>query len=724
MPLASLRDSFILGTLFLRRGGAANKVLALATGAVAAAALFGLFGLTQFLGHVGSTANLRGFGTEKVGGCVQGSFRYDPLNLEQYENVLLSATCSDPAIPPGLTRFPQPGEVYASPALSKLRQTDTQIAQRYPRIVGLIDRTGLTGSNELRAIIGVPLRPEGALGVVSFDKFGATGSDYLAAYMRFSRETLLLLGLFFTVPSAGFLIAASTRLNARVRERQLGLLAIIGVPARALQRALMLESAMLVGCGAIAGLILATPAYARITPHFVAWTAFPGDFSLAWWFYLIVLALVLGTAVVAAWWGAGFRHREPVGQAMGRPPRRQTWRWVLLATGLTLAVVSIWSPVPLLLILGRVITVAGLFAVAAPVCAYTGERLSASDAPLVSLAGFRLRRPSGALTRSLAAFISGLFVLSMGASTIQGRSENPAAIEKAQAADGYSVVEVRRPSQAVRSALSSYQLLSGRFSTDDGYTGTLSGPCAVVGEVIGSNRFACSKSFFGVYSPEQRPPKGVAATPRVLTGPRADSLTGYVVNPTDQSVIHPDDDIILIPLPTAASESLYDRLVGEDPLTNVRINGSALVSGASELVGILDVFRWGALFAVIISFFSALISLVSLMNDRKSGTNYLQILGLAPRHAAALALIEVTAATGSCTALALFSSWLWALTTRSQDNPLSLLSVATPFVIAALTLIAAASAVVWNSLRSAGVTLVPDRDNLASAHDTFATAAH
>ena len=37
-----------------------------------------------------------------------------------------------------------------------------------------------------------------------------------------------------------------------------------------------------------------------------------------------------------------------------------------------------------------------------------------------------------------------------------------------------------------------------------------------------------------------------------------------------------------------------------------------------------------------------------------------------------------------------------------------LLSLATPFAIATLTLIAAAGAVVWNSLRSAGVTVVPD----------------
>jgi hypothetical protein len=699
--------------------------LALAAGAAIAVALCGLFGLTHFVTHVGSTASHRELGVAREGGCIQGRYRYDPVNLEQYDNVLLSATCTDPPIPLGLTHFPRPGQVYLSPALAHLRNADPLIAERYPHVDGVIHRAGLTGSNELRAIIGVQPHRDGTLGVSTFDTFGSADSDYLAAYLRFSRTTLLVLGLFFTLPPAAFLIVACTRLNARVRERQLGLLSIMGIQAKVLRRALMLESAVLVGFGAVAGLILAKLVYARITPRFVTWTAFPGDFSVPWTSLLIVLVLVVGTAVVASWWGAGFWRSRPSRQLMRRAPKRLTWRWTLLVTGLVLAAVNTWwrAQGPLILA-GRFITVAGLFAVAAPLCAYTGQRLNAADGPLVSLAGARLRRPSGALTRALAALISGLFVLSVGATTVQGFGENPAAIEQAQTADGYSVVEVRRPNEAVRSALSPYQVLSGHSSTSESFIGTLSGPCAVIGQVIGDHRFACStKSLFGVSSDRQRPPTGVTATPAALIGPRADFLSGYVVNATAHSAIRPQDDIILIPLPTAKSEALYDQLVGKDPLTNVRIDGMATVSGASELVAILDVFRWGGLFAVVISLIAVLISLVSLMNDRQPGNNYLQILGVTPRHAAALALIEVMAASGSCSALALFSSWLWALANRSGDHPLSPFSVAAPFVIAALALLAAASAVVWNTLRTAGVTVVPDRDNLVSAHDTFATNA-
>jgi hypothetical protein len=715
-----MRDASILATLFLRRGRIINRILGLTTGAVVAIALIGLFGLTSFLGLVSHVGDSRGFGAPRAEGCIQGSYRYDPIDLQQYENILLSATCPSPQTPAGLAKFPTPGQVYLSPALDDLRKSDPRIAARYPTTSGIISPAGLTGSNELRAIIGVAPRPPGAVGVVTFDTFGSAGGDYLATYLRFNRQTLFVLGLFFTVPSAALLIVASTRLNARVRARQLGLLSIVGIPTPVLRSALMFESAALVGCGAVGGLVIASLTFARAQPTFVAWAPFAGDFAAPWWAYLITLILVLVTAVAAAWFGADTTLGRASRTLVASTPRRQLWRWVLLVVGLTLGAASTWRSMPLTVVLaGRLVTVAGLFAVAAPICAATGRRLSASSNALVSVAGTRLARPSGALTRSLAALISGLFVLSIGATTIQSRSESPAALQHAQTADGMAVVEVRRATASVQNALSSYQLLSGRSSTDGTYIGTMSGPCEVVAQIIGNRSFTCPKSMYGVTVPEQRAPAGVTAAPTVLNGPRAEFLTGYVVNTTARSAIKPNDNLILIPLPTAAADSLYDRLVAQDASTNVRIDGSAFVSGASELIGILDVFRWGALFAVTISLISTLISLVSLMNDRQPGNNYLQILGLTPRQAAALTVVEVAAAAAGCTAMALSASWIWALANESPEQPVALLSTAAPFILALISLVAAASAVVWYSLRASGVTVVPDRDNLASALDTF-----
>jgi hypothetical protein len=114
-----------------------------------------------------------------------------------------------------------------------------------------------------------------------------------------------------------------------------------------------------------------------------------------------------------------------------------------------------------------------------------------------------------------------------------------------------------------------------------------------------------------------------------------------------------------------------------------------------------------------------MMSLVSLMHDRQPGNNYLQVLGLTPRQAAAATLLEASTATGGCLLLALFSSWLWALANRSPEHPVSVAALAAPYAMAGVVLLGAASAVVWGSVRAAGVSVVPDRDTLVTAHDTF-----
>lgn len=722
MPPPLARESIILGSLFLRRGRTVNRLLAMSSGAIVTLALCGLMGLAHFLGQVGSVADHRDLGVDRPGGCIRGSYRFDPIGLEQYETLLVSARCPTPEPPPGLPEFPKPGQVFLSPALAGRRATDPRIADRYPHVSGVIDRSGLTGSNEMRAIIGVaPSRPD-TVGVSSFDAFGAP-NNYLSGYLRIGRGTLMLLGVFFTVPASAVLISACARLNARVRERQLRVLGVLGVRGPALRGALVFEAAVLVGIGATIGALLAIPLLAKATPHFAAWTAFPGDYSAPKATYLVVLLAVLGTAIVASWWGSGFWRPSQTGHTIGNP-RRVVWRWTLLVAGLALAEVATWWRVsPSISLAGQLITAAGLIAVAAPLCASAGRRLSRSPGPLNTLAGARLRRPSGTLTRSLGAFVTGLFVMTMGITTIQGRGEDPAALARAQSPDGYTVVEVRRPNTTVRAQLNAYQALSGRTSRDGKTIATVSGPCAAIRQVIGAPGFRCpTTSLVGVAPGDGQAPTGVEATPVPLPGPRADVLTDYVVTVTDTSAIRDGDDVVLIPLPTAAADSLYDHLVGADPLTNVRISGSATVSGASELIAILDVFRWGAMFAVTLAFIAVLICLVSLMTDRQPGNNYLQILGLSPRRALAVTVTEIMTATGACATLALFASWLWALAGQDHGQPLDVVAVATPYLMGVLALLGAATVVVWNSLRSAGVTVVPDRDNLASAHDTFAPA--
>ncbi|MCK9922072.1 hypothetical protein MXD61_09280 [Frankia sp. AgPm24] len=729
--LTSLRNAVLVGTLFFRRGRAVTRFLAALVGVLVAVSLCGLFGLANFVTHVGERGRLAEMGDFREGGCVQGRYRYDPFDLDQYAVTLLAATCEDPPVPPGLSRFPKPGEMYVSPEIAKLRGSDASIAARFPRVDGLIGPNGLTGSHELRAITGVEpaVSVAGALpvGIFTFNAFGPQ-ADYLATYLRFNRPTFLIIGLFFTLLPGAFLVAACTRLNARTRERQLGLLTVIGLDATALRRALVSEAVLTVGVGALLGLLVARPLFARATPTFVAWTAFPGDLSTGYRTLPVVFVLVVAMAAAAAWLTARSHLRRGRRRSTGPGGVSSDWRWCVLGFGLLAAAVTHWwhadAAWPVVLS-GRVSTFVGLLLVAPLVCAWLGSRLSASDDPVTALVGARLRRPSGSLTRALGALASGLFVLSAGATTIDFLSDDPAAIWQAYSPDGRSVVEVRRPSDDTRRLLTDHDVLTGTTSasTDPMLRGTLTGSCTAVRAVTGGQVTCDHHRLYGITYQGQPPPEDSDATPTPLYGPRGDILDGFVVTLTDRATISPTDDTLYIPLPTAEAGNLYDRLVGGDPTVNVRIAGTATVSGASELTAILDIFRWGAAFAVAVSLLAALISLVALLQDRQPANNYLQILGTTRRQTATVALTEVTIAAGGTVLLALASSVLWALGYRSDDTSVNLIAVMWPFVATLAVLTAAAAALVWSTLRHAGISVVPDRDGLVATHDTFAPSS-
>jgi hypothetical protein len=301
---------------------------------------------------------------------------------------------------------------------------------------------------------------------------------------------------------------------------------------------------------------------------------------------------------------------------------------------------------------------------------------------------------------------------------------DPAGLEQAYAADGLSVVEVRRPGAATRSLLKNYDVLTGtNNSSSPEISGTLTGSCPTLRMVVGGNVSCRTPSLYGVTYPGQTPPAGTKAAVVPLIGFRAGALSGFIITVRDGTVVRDTDDDVFVPLNTDQAYRLYDQLVGDDPAVNVRIVGSADVSGASELDTILDVFRWGAIFAILASLLATLISLVALLYDRQAANNYLQILGVTRLGVARVAMKEVTAASGATVLVAFVCATFWALSLGGSGAPTNLFEVALPFVAVLLALVIAAAVVVWMTLRSAAVSVVPDRDGLVSAFDTFRPAS-
>jgi FtsX-like permease family len=744
MNTSSTARGMVLGSLFARRSRSATRFLATIVGAVLALALSGLFGLVNFVGHISDQLGVQQFGEPLTEGCVEGDFRFDYYRLDQYRNIQLAARCATPPTPPGLDKFPQPGEVFLSPALDKLRKTDSGMAVRFPRADGLISPSGLTSSNELRSITGIESSNVAApVGRTTFDEFGDDGGAYLGSALRFDQGSLVATGLLFTLPSSVYLIAACTRLNARTRERQLGLLSVMGLDSSSIRRTLTTEATLTTGTGAIIGAVIAAGVFPRLTPTFVAWKAFPGDFVPSWANLVVVVIFITVAAIVAASLAARSLNRRnernrarSAGRSRARTRWSHIWRWLLLAAGIVASVVTTWWDTDDAVygaLGGRVLSFVALIVVTPLVCQALGRRLANSDSSLNALVGARLRCPSGTLTRALATVAAGLFLFSVGATIVDTLGADPTTIEQSYSQDGFSVVQVSQFNDANRQLLENYEVLTAFEPANPDEKRTITGMCKTFAKVVNVQP-NCEHRTFYVTPPGypadpqmQNVPRVVMNTPRSHLVERAVvtvSVTDFPTDLPEKPIDNFDRYNLLIPLPIIEAQELYNQLIGNDPTVNVLIAGAASVGGARELNSILDVFGWGSAFVVTIALLGATVSLTALLYDRQSGNNYLQILGVTRTQIAKTALTEVAAASGVTLTLAAFMSWLWAVSynASSTNEPVSITALALPFIAALIILLGFGAAMIAATMRNTNSNLIAERDRLASADDIFITA--
>jgi hypothetical protein len=171
--------------------------------------------------------------------------------------------------------------VFVSPALAELRGAEPALAERFPVITGTIGRDGLLASNELSVIVGGRSDVfDRRFGVATFDRFGAS-IDWITTYLRTEPTTLRNIGILFCLPLSIWLIYVATSVNARVRRRQLGVLAVVGLDGLGTCRALVTEAVLSVGAGAVAGAAASKLFLASATPTFTGLQAFPGDYEPA-----------------------------------------------------------------------------------------------------------------------------------------------------------------------------------------------------------------------------------------------------------------------------------------------------------------------------------------------------------------------------------------------------------------------------------------------------------
>lgn len=173
----------------------------------------------------------------------------------------LSPLVEDAPLPPGLLRWPQPGEVYASPAMTA-SPSAREIVARYGSLAGTIEPPGLTDPGE-RLLYVRPadgsLSPERA---VSASGFGTSYAPSLGA-MSYQRPLLTFLAVQVALSGlpAGWLLVQAVRVGAGQRARRAHILALLGDDGRAVRRISWGEARLPVLCGLVAAAAMTAVAF-------------------------------------------------------------------------------------------------------------------------------------------------------------------------------------------------------------------------------------------------------------------------------------------------------------------------------------------------------------------------------------------------------------------------------------------------------------------------------
>ncbi|WP_025274971.1 FtsX-like permease family protein [Haloglycomyces albus] len=186
--------------------------------------------------------------------------------------------------PPGLDRFPRPGEVFASPAAQELLESrpDAQLADRYGEITGTIAKEALTGPGEVLVVIGhtpdsdVMTLPRdggsddsGPYGFASFSD--GSKSDIYLIY-----QNLMALATVFMLVPLFIFGAAAARLNVARKDHRLASMRLIGATPRQVTAITVVETTLIAFLGAVLGAVTwvaAIPLVRHIPIDGTAWYA-------------------------------------------------------------------------------------------------------------------------------------------------------------------------------------------------------------------------------------------------------------------------------------------------------------------------------------------------------------------------------------------------------------------------------------------------------------------
>jgi cell division protein FtsX len=343
---------------------------------------------------------------------------YDAYGAETLVRLEVAPTGPRSPMLPGLSRLPEAGEYYVSPALARLiasTPADT-LGERFPgRQEGLIGEAGLTSPDALTAVVGrTPAELETLGGAMQVRSIETAPQEH--DYSDFLRIVLGLGAIGLLIPVMVF-VATSTRLAAARREERFAAMRLVGATPGQVNTIASVEAGLAAAAGTLvgfAGFWVFRPLVARIP--FTGDPFFTSDLSLGWSAIVGVAVGVPLVAVAASLLTLRRVRISPLGitrRVTPKPPR--AWRLVPMALGLgALGAVRIlpegdpgmWA------ILGAfAVIIVGLM-VAGPWLTMVGARLLAKRARRDStlIAGRRLSDDPGRAFRAISGLVLAVFV--------------------------------------------------------------------------------------------------------------------------------------------------------------------------------------------------------------------------------------------------------------------------------------------------------------------------
>ncbi len=380
--------------------------------------------------------------------------RADQFQGKQIGRVDLAATGRGSPVPPGLTRLPRPGELYASPALAKLLRTTpaAQLGDRYPgHLVGTIAAAALPSPDSLVLVIGrhvADLSHQPGARLVSHISTTAPsdcGGPGCAFGLGINHNGIVLI---LTVVAAALLfpvlifIGAATRLSAARREQRFAAMRLVGATPQQISVISTVESVLATVAGVAAGFgvfFAVRPAIAAIP--FTGDRFFPGDLALnVYDVLLVVLGIPIGAALAAR---LALRRVtiSPLGVTRRvTPPPPHAWRLVPLLVGFAeLAYFAYVHDIgarthtnttveALLFLLGLLLVMAGLV-VAGPWLTMLAAQLATRRAgrPATLIAARRLADNPQAAFRAISGLVLAVFVATSAVAIITSLSASSSA---------------------------------------------------------------------------------------------------------------------------------------------------------------------------------------------------------------------------------------------------------------------------------------------------------